>query len=220
MPKTRPPTSRLLRDVARRFVGDDPTLRVEPLGAGLINATYRVESAQGSFVLQRINEAVFPAPEHIMSNLARLHALAAARQELGVRLPAPRPANDGAAFVRASDDGIWRMMEDVSPSRTLSDVQNQAQAAEIGRALGRFHRLGSHLDPREMQIALPGFHHTPGYLAALDQALATMGHQANAASADARIADALAFIETRRALVRVLDDAAASGIDHDARDPW
>lgn len=212
MPRTRPPASQSLHDVARRFVGDDPTLRVEPLGAGLINATYRVESAQGSFVLQRINEAVFPAPEHIMSNLTRLHALAAARQELGVRLPTPCPADDGAAFVRASDDGIWRMMEYVSPSRTLSDVQNQAQAAEIGRALGRFHRLGSHLDPRDMQVTLPGFHHTPGYLAALDQALATTGYRASAPSADARIADALAFIEARRALVPVLDDALRAGL--------
>jgi thiamine kinase-like enzyme len=147
-----------------------------------------------------------------MSNLTRLHALASARQELGVRLPTPRPADDGAAFVRASDGGIWRMMEYVSPSRTLSHVQNQAQAAEIGRTLGRFHRLGSHVDPRDMQIALPGFHHTPGYLAALDQTLAMTGDQHNAPSADAPIADALAFIETRRALVRVLDDAVRAGL--------
>jgi len=212
MPRTRPPVSQSLHDVARRFVGHDPTLGIERLGAGLINATYRVDSAQGSFVLQRINEAVFPAPEHIMSNLSRLHAMATARQELGVRLPTPRPAADGAAFVRACDGGIWRMMEYVSPSRTLSEVQNPVQASEIGRALGRFHRLGSHLDPVDMQVALPGLHHTPGYRAELDQTLAMTVHQVSAPGADARVTDALAFIETRTALVRVLEDAVRAGL--------
>ncbi len=212
MRRTRPPASQSPHDVAGRFVGNDPTLCVEPLGAGLINATYRVQSAQGTFVLQRINEKVFRAPEHIMSNLTRLHALATAHQELGVRLATPLSADDGSAFVRDSDGGIWRMTEYVYPSRTLSDVQNEAQAAEIGRTLGRFHRLGSHIDPRAIQITLPDFHHTPGYLAALDQALDSTGDRAGAASADAQIADALAFVETRRALVRVLDDAMQAGL--------
>jgi len=147
-----------------------------------------------------------------MSNLTRLHALATAREELGVRLATPLPADDGSAFVRDSDGGIWRMMEYVYPSRTLSEVRNEAQAAEIGRTLGRFHRLGSHIDPRDIQITLPDFHHTPGYLAALDQALDSTGHRAGTASADAQIADALAFVETRRALVRVLDDAMQAGL--------
>ena len=212
MPHSRPLASQSLHDVVRRFVGNDPTLHIEPLGAGLINATYRVDSAQGRFVLQRINEAVFPAPEQIMSNLARLHAVAAARQEFGVRLPQPFPADDGAPFVRASDNGIWRMMEYVFPSRTLSEVQNQAQAAEIGRTLGRFHRLSCQLDPRDIQVALPGFHHSPDYLAALDQALDASGDQANAPGTDTRLANVLAFIASRRALVRVLDDAVRAGL--------
>lgn len=198
--------------IARRFIGDDPSLRVEPLGAGLINATYRVDAAQGRFVLQRINATVFPVPEHILSNLTRLHALAADHRELGVRLPTPRPAMDGSAFVRDRDDGIWRMMEFVYPNRTLDEVRNQTQAAEIGRVLGRFHRLASCLDPSDMQITLPGFHDTPGYLAALEQTLEDPGERAEDRATDARLSGALAFIETRRALVRVLDDAARAGL--------
>ncbi|MGB5737273.1 MAG: aminoglycoside phosphotransferase family protein [Thiohalocapsa sp.] len=220
MPCIDPSISQSPFDVARCFVGDDPILCVEPLGAGLINATYRVDTAGGSFVLQRINHKVFPVPEHIMSNLARLHELASCRPELGVRLAAPRLADDGSTFFRARDNGIWRMMEYLSPSRTLSGVQNQEQAAEIGRLLGRFHRLGSQLDPRDMQVTLPGFHHTPGYLAALDQARAQTRNAVpdqTAAStlgtgAGAEIDDALAFMESRRALVHVLENALGKGL--------
>jgi hypothetical protein len=41
---------------------------VNPLGNGLINATFLVKSPQRSFVLQRINEHVFTQPEQVVNN--------------------------------------------------------------------------------------------------------------------------------------------------------
>ena len=43
------------------------------------------------------------------------------------------------------------------------------QAREAGRGLGRFHRLTADLDPTLLADTLPGFHVTPGYLAAYDR---------------------------------------------------
>jgi len=56
-----------------------------PLGAGLINHSYRLDTPAGAFVLQRINGAVFPAPERIMDNLSALAAAAGEHPELGAR---------------------------------------------------------------------------------------------------------------------------------------
>jgi Ser/Thr protein kinase RdoA (MazF antagonist) len=95
-------------------------------------------------------------------------------------------------------------MECIEPSRTLQRLDSIAQATEVGRTLGRFHRLGALLDPDMMAVTLPGFHHTPGYLAALDAAVGeTGGH--------AEVADALTFINARRGLVPVLEHALARG---------
>ncbi|MBK1633748.1 hypothetical protein CKO31_24000 [Thiohalocapsa halophila] len=195
---------RRLLDIARRFLGDAAApLAVAPLGDGLINDSYRVQAPAGAFVLQRLNSAVFPAPERIMANLSALADAAAAHPELGVRLPALAAA-DGLAYVRDADGGLWRLMECIEPSRTLPALERPAQAAEVGRVLGRFHRLGASLEPAALAVTLPGFHHTAGYLAALE-----------ATAAEARLDDAgrdtLARIGARRDLVSVLDEAVARG---------
>jgi Ser/Thr protein kinase RdoA (MazF antagonist) len=192
--------------VARRFLGADPKLRLAPFGAGLINATYRADGAAGGFVLQRVNSAVFPAPERIIDNLALLQSMAGDHPHIGVRLPALIAAADGKPFVRDPHGGIWRLMRRIEPSRILTAVQTARQAAEIGRALGRFHRLGAEIDAQRFHVTLPGFHHTPSYLAALEETLAGIGQTAGDCP------DALAFIAERRSLANALDDAVRRGL--------
>jgi Ser/Thr protein kinase RdoA (MazF antagonist) len=192
-------------EVIRRFLGDAATsVAIAPLGAGLINRTYRLDGAAGAFVLQGINPGVFPAPERIMANLARLGEAAADHPDLGVRLPTLAYAEDGLPYVRDADGTCWRLMECIEPSRTLQRLDSVAQATEVGRTLGRFHRLGALLDTDVMAVTLPGFHHTPKYLAALDAA-------AGETDSHADVADALSFINARREAVPVLEHALARG---------
>ena len=215
MPNARlgPLDPRSLNDIVERFLDRNVAARIAPLGAGLINATYRVDSNRGSFVLQRINPAIFPAPERIMANLLRLQAKSDEHPELGIRLPELIAAADGQPFVRDRDGGVWRLMEYIHGSRTLSSVQNRTQAAEIGRALGRFHQLGAELKPDDLDITLPGFHHTPSCLHALDAALNSADSTAQqSVPRDEDINQALAFIAARRPLVHCLEDALGQGL--------
>ena len=182
-------------------------LAVAPLGAGLINDTYRVDAPAGAFVLQRINGAVFPAPERIMRNLAALHAASLAHPDVGVRVPALSMA-DGQPYVRDEGGDIWRLTECIEPSRTLRTLDHAGQAREVGRVLGRFHRLGAALDPDALAVTLPGFHDTPGYLAKLDE---TAAGAVVGASAEPAVRDLLAGIDARRALAPVLETALAAG---------
>lgn len=211
--RSEPLTPRPPQAIIACFLGRDLSTGISPLGAGLINATYRVDTERGSYVLQRINAKVFPAPERIMANLSQLQAQSAAHPELDIRLPRLLMAADGHPFVRDADNGLWRLMEYIHPSRTLSSVQNDAQAIEIGRTLGRFHRLGAKLNPDALKTTLPGFHHTPTCLAALDAALdgADSTSRRNRPMND-EIGQALAFIATRRSLVHQLEDARRRGL--------
>jgi Ser/Thr protein kinase RdoA (MazF antagonist) len=198
----------LLLAIASRFPACAAgPVHISALGDGLINHSYRVESTAGAFVLQRINGSVFPAPARIMDNLAALQAAAAAHPELGVRLPALAAADDGLPYARDDDGECWRLMECIEPSRTLKRLDTASQATEVGRVLGSFHRLGATLGPDALAVTLPGFHHTPGYLAALDGKLAN-------AQLDAETAAAVAFIEAHRALAGLLEDAQAKGLTH------
>jgi Ser/Thr protein kinase RdoA (MazF antagonist) len=205
VPIRQSPPSPRPQDIVRRFLGAGTASGTVPLGAGLINRTYKVEGSDRAFVLQRINSVVFPAPERIMNNLVRFAAAASDNPQLGVRLPALVHADDGLPYVHDAEGGLWRLMECIEPSRTLKQLDSLEQAAEVGRVLGRFHRLGASLDPDALDVTLPGFHQTPNYLAALDAVL-------DDRNSNAELADALAFIDARRGLVSVLEDALRQGL--------
>lgn len=140
----------------------------EPLGQGLINDTWLVQSSGGRYVLQRINARVFPNPEQVMENLQQVLALFAGDGGELV-MPALVAARDGRAFVRDSAGHIWRLMGFIDNSLTLQTLQSAAQAQETGRALAEFHRRLAALDSNALHDTLPGFHVTPEYLDACDR---------------------------------------------------
>lgn len=181
---------------------------IVPLGQGLINATFAVTTSTGHWVLQRVNRLVFPAPEQIMANLAVLAAHTAGRD--GLRVPALAPARDGKPFLRTPDGELWRLMELIADAVTLTRLDTAAQARQVGLALGRFHRLTSDLAPERLAITLPGFHRTPDYLA---RQLALRTGTGQPAFDDA-VSACMIFIDRRRGLERVLEDARAGGLIH------
>ena len=178
---------------------------VVPLGKGLINDTFAVTTTAGRYVLQRVNQRVFPQPERIMANLAVLAAHTAGRD--GLRVPALVAARDGRPFLRTAAGDLWRLMELIPDAVTLERLTSAAQGREVGRALGRFHRLTRDLDPRRLGFTLPGFHCTPDYLAHHLALRAAAGPGAG----DAAQCACMAFIDDRGALAPVLEDALAAG---------
>ncbi len=152
-----------LERIASAFAIELPIGPIEPLGHGLINDTYRVESGSGPHVLQRINRQVFPDPERIMANLAVLASHLAGIG--GLRVPDLIPARDGRPFLRDPDGEVWRLMELIPDGVNLKGLETPRQAGQAGAALGRFHRLTRDLDPARLVFTLPGFHRTPDYLA-------------------------------------------------------
>ncbi|MBV5275563.1 MAG: aminoglycoside phosphotransferase family protein [Lamprocystis purpurea] len=176
-----------------------------PLGKGLINDTFAVTTDSGRYVLQRVNQRVFPRAERIMANLSVLAAHAAGTD--GLRVPALIPAADGRPYLRTAGGDLWRLMELIADAVTLERIGTAAQAAQVGRALGRFHRLTQDLATDRLEFTLPGFHQTPDYMF---RHVALRG-QATWAADDASVRACTAFIDTHAALAWVLEDALAAG---------
>jgi Ser/Thr protein kinase RdoA (MazF antagonist) len=188
---------------------DAAIVRIEPLGRGLINDTFLVAAESRRFVLQRINRRVFPEPAAVMANLrtlsnhVRRRADAAARP---LRLPELLATRDGADFHRDEAGEFWRALGYIDNTRTLPTLAEPSQAEEVGRALGHFHALADGIDPDRMHDTLPGFHIAPDYLARFDAAAARPRRDD---TADLR--HALNFVEARRSMVGVLEDAKRQG---------
>ncbi|WP_089728308.1 phosphotransferase enzyme family protein [Candidatus Thiosymbion oneisti] len=193
-------------DIVNRFALPTPVGSIEPHGGGLINATFLVTAEDARYILQRINDAVFPEPERIMSNLSVLAGHAAAHTGSGLRIPAPIAAWDGRSFVRDGQGGFWRLMEFIPNTRGLARIEDPEQAREVGRILGRFHVLVSDLPAERLAVTLPGFHVTPGYLERFKQVLA-----ACATVPPEAFSRAIACVTARQAEVDVLEAARQGG---------
>lgn len=172
--KTAPPLA-LATSIARRFGLEAEELEVSTLGRGLINDSFLVQAASGRWVLQRLNGQVFPDPEGIMANLARLDAHLTRQPRLDLVWPTLRTVASGATWTRDESGDLWRLMSYL-PGQPLGVISTPRQAAEVGRLLGEFHRAVADLEPAHLRVTLPGFHVTPAYLRQFDRVLAAGAH--------------------------------------------
>ena len=105
---------------------------IAPLGAGLINQTFRVDATDGSrFVLQRLHE-IFPASVNDDIDIVTRHLHAK-----GVTTPIVLPTANGDLWLDR-DDGIWRMMTYIDGD-AFERIDSDSRAREAGALLGRFH---------------------------------------------------------------------------------
>ena len=156
--------------LAARFALPGRVVAVEPWGKGLINATFRVRTACALGIMQRLNRSVFPEPARVMANLRQLQDY---WQNLpdppGLRLPRLIPTRVGEDFLEDAHGECWRMLEYLD-GVTLAKVETPKVAEALGGSLGLFHRLLAGTSSWAWREALPGFHRTGKYLAALERA--------------------------------------------------
>jgi hypothetical protein len=201
--------------IARQFALPGETLSVDEYGSGNVNDTYLVRTTgdQGleNFILQRLNPAVFPKPEQIMHNLrvldTHIRPKLLAYPDRRWELPGIIPSLSGADYCRDEDGACWRTQTFIADTQTFDTITSVAQAEEAGRALGFFHALIHDLPAHLLHDTLPGFHVTPGYLAAYE-ALATSPRRLDQSE---QALFCQQFIAERKATVKVLEAALARG---------
>lgn len=202
---------RFLLRVARQFctVSD---FCICPLGKGLINDTFLVSGAHARFVLQRINQRVFPDCRAIMENIkvfteyAHNGTLTTVTYPF-LRFPKIIPTQSGEDFFIDETGGFWRALTFIEKTKSLDAIKNVRQALQVGRVLGQFHALTRNLPPDALHDTLPNFHNAPHYLMAFDKAVAQRtGHYHPAI-----LQDAITFVENRRAHIGILENAKQRG---------
>ena len=209
------------QDIADRFLLDGKITGIQPLGSGLINDTYLVEtdsSKRPRFVLQRINGTVFPFPDRIIANLERLARHFAQRSAqidpaaTGERfqLPFLLSSREGQNCHIDESGGYWRALTYIERSRTLDRLESSKDAEQVGYALGCFHNLVANLDAESMQDSLPGFHIAPSYLEYYDRLSVSQarGLPIGKSSDLKYCAD---FVDARRKYIPVLEKAKRNG---------
>lgn len=135
--------------------------RVDPVEAGHINRTYRIETGKETFALQWVNPIFDPAIHF------DIQVVTATLARAGLATPRLIPAG-GRLWVEAQDGGVWRLMTWIEGEMLLR-ADGPARCREAGRLLGRFHRALWNLE-HDFCGARPGVHDTARHLAALEEA--------------------------------------------------
>ncbi|MCB9661839.1 MAG: phosphotransferase [Sandaracinaceae bacterium] len=143
-----------------RFGVVDATLT--RITVGLINQTWRVDTADGPFVLQRVNPIFGPA---VHRDIEAITARLAAHGVLTPRLV--RTTDD--ALCAETAHGVYRLMTYID-GEVVSELTSPTRVASMARLVARFHAA---LDGFAHTFAFtrPGPHDTPRHLAFLEATL-------------------------------------------------
>jgi Ser/Thr protein kinase RdoA (MazF antagonist) len=145
---------------------------VSPFGTGLINHTWRVTAGNGMFILQRINTDVFKDPDGIAQNLRSLDQYLK-QHAPGYLFVAPVADSNGQTLWK-DHTGCYRIFPFVKGSHAVTVVQTADQAFGAAKQFGRFTKVLSGFDARQLSITLPWFHDL-GYRFAQFQEAITRG---------------------------------------------
>lgn len=148
-------------------------------GNGLINDTYRVETSSGNtYVVQRINTAIFKNPDSLQSNLLKISAhmrkllSESGATDIDRKVLTPVLLKAGGTYaISPIDDSVWRMTEFIPGSHSEENLTPE-MARLTGEAFGDFHSYFSHPETPELEETIPNFHNIAFRISQLKEAAA------------------------------------------------
>ena len=167
-----------LSSIVAKFKVQGTVEEIKPLGAGLINDTYKVntkETDAPDYVLQRINHAIFQNVEMLQSNIAavtshiRKKLTEAGESDIDRKVLSFLSTEEGKTYW--FDGGnYWRVMTFIPNARTYETV-NPEYSYYAGAAFGNFQAMLADI-PDRLGETIPNFHNMEFRLKQLHDAVA------------------------------------------------
>lgn len=143
--------------VADAFEQIKTAVHIEKLGNGLINSTWKIECADRSYILQKINDQVFRDPFIIEHNLKKI-AQYIAVYDPEYKLPLPVKSRQGKKLLYEAGTGYFRIFNFLEGSVCNTVVDNSKQAFEAARQFAGFARRLSGLAAEKLGYPIEDFH--------------------------------------------------------------
>lgn len=198
-----------LTQVLAAYCSEPTRWNAAPLGAGNINDTYLVHSADGAFVLQRINSRVFSYPLRLIDNFEKItNHLRKKASPRSPRIRVASPVKTLAGFSHYIDQwgDCWRAQSYIS-HRSKLVLSSGQEAHQVGVILAAFHSQLRDLGDSVLEDPLPGFHDLPLYLQSFDTVVDKMSRKKGA-----ELNYCLEFVEQYRGRATILKGARDAGV--------
>ena len=187
-------------EIVGHFQIEGTVVKVEPLGNGLINDTYKVTTAEADkpdYVLQRINHAIFQDVDLLQHNIEvvtahiRQKLVESGTTDINRKVLRFIPTASGKTYY-FDGTSYWRVMVFIPRAQTFETV-NAAYSYDAGKAFGHFQAMLADL-PEQLGETIPNFHNMEFRLQQLHEAV-----QADAAGRVKEMQPYLDEIERRAA---------------------
>ena len=133
----------------------------EQIKCGHINETYLITTDTGAkYVLQWVNQYVFPNVGAIMSNMSAIGAYLRGRNER-MSMISYIDTLDGKSYYDDGEGGCWRIYRFVDNSICLQRAESPADFYESARAFGHFQYTLRGFPAETLQETIVDFHNTP-----------------------------------------------------------
>ena len=154
-----------LRKVASEFVNADKIQEIRELVGGHINSTYLIKMPEALYILQKINNFVFPSPFGVMHNITqvteyiRKKVIYEGKDPNRAVLNVVKSRYDQDIVIR--NDTYWRCLQYIDGATAYQNVDSPEMFAEIGRAIGEFQCMLAGFHTRVLDETIIHFHDTP-----------------------------------------------------------
>ena len=166
-----------LNDIVLQFDLAGQIDSIKPLGNGLINDTYKVETAGGpSYVLQRVNHNIFKDVDLLQNNIVSVTSHIRRKLEAEGAADVDRkvltfvPLKDSAKTYYFDGESYWRVSLFIEDAYTYETV-NPEYSYYAGRSFGQFEAMLADI-PDTLGETIPDFHNMELRARQLDEAVA------------------------------------------------
>ncbi len=191
------------KEIIKKYFPNGTVKECTAFGNGHINDTYKlvVEGEPNDYVLQRINNNVFPNTKGVVETHLKLMEVFA-KNNSNIGIADVKPDASGNYLV----DDVWRLTNFIKDSYSLEVVKEDWQAYETGSAFGLFAKTCSTLDASQFPEAIKDFHKLSFRLAQLDDAIKN-----NLANRLDGVKDIVDFYKNRESKLRNIEALINSG---------
>ncbi|RED23262.1 N-acetylhexosamine 1-kinase [Flavobacterium cutihirudinis] len=145
----------LIQTVFNDFYPGKTILTYSAIDFGLINSTYKIETADGDYILQKMNQVVFPNIKSLLNNKIKTSWYLNANGFPTLKFI----ANKEGHFYSQQGQTIWQLSTYI-PSVVLDRIDSNIVASQVGAYLGKFHKALLNFPISELEYTIPDFHNT------------------------------------------------------------
>lgn len=146
----------MIANIITSFGIDPDNFRIERIGSGYINQTYKLVGVD-SFILQRVNNYVFKQPELIANNL-RIASDYLSKNHPDYRFLSGIKTTSGNEMVYDTEGFPWRLFPYIQNTMTVDSVETTHEAFEASRGFAQLTAKLSGCDASLFKPTIGRFH--------------------------------------------------------------